>query len=322
MSRQPTWDMAQALQGRMFEAAARDRRSRRAARLFSRAWANAAPRSFVSGGAGLAELMSRISVRGGTTQMRTRARPRARRGAPGAGRRAGVRRRRDGGGASIRCCATAGELALVGVKAFMFQEGDDPAARRAFQEIARLTGGAYERVRRRRGGAARGAAEGGGRLRGGRPDGAGGAGARATATPRAAAGTDARSVTRDAARRRVGNRFLPCRHYRRSSRPLSACCLRHPQIRAAEPGFRGGDWCASGGAVAVFVVAAFAAAARQFRPARRRSPPSRRASDCSAAGAARLAVLRRRRLRAAARPGRRRRGRRRSRCGSTRTPER
>ena len=25
----------------------------------------------------------------------------------------------------------------------MFQEGDDPAARRAFQEIARLTGGAY-----------------------------------------------------------------------------------------------------------------------------------------------------------------------------------
>ena len=37
----------------------------------------------------------------------------------------------------------AGELALAGVKAFMFQEGDDPAARRAFQEIARLTGGAY-----------------------------------------------------------------------------------------------------------------------------------------------------------------------------------
>ena len=40
--------------------------------------------------------------------------------------------------------ATAGELALVGVKAFMFQEGGDPAARRAFAEIARLTGGAYE----------------------------------------------------------------------------------------------------------------------------------------------------------------------------------
>ena len=33
--------------------------------------------------------------------------------------------------------------ACSGVKAFMFQEGDDPAARRAFREIARLTGGAY-----------------------------------------------------------------------------------------------------------------------------------------------------------------------------------
>ena len=37
----------------------------------------------------------------------------------------------------------AGELALLGVKAFMFQEGQDPAARRTFGEIARLTGGAY-----------------------------------------------------------------------------------------------------------------------------------------------------------------------------------
>jgi hypothetical protein len=37
----------------------------------------------------------------------------------------------------------AGELALQGVKAFMFQEGQDPAARRTFAEIARLTGGAY-----------------------------------------------------------------------------------------------------------------------------------------------------------------------------------
>jgi len=37
----------------------------------------------------------------------------------------------------------AGELALAGVRAFMFQEGGDAVARRAFQEIARLTGGAY-----------------------------------------------------------------------------------------------------------------------------------------------------------------------------------
>jgi hypothetical protein len=42
-----------------------------------------------------------------------------------------------------RLAALAGELALLGVKAFMFQEGRDPAAQRTFSDIARLTGGAY-----------------------------------------------------------------------------------------------------------------------------------------------------------------------------------
>jgi hypothetical protein len=37
----------------------------------------------------------------------------------------------------------AGELGLLGVPAFMFQEGHDTAAERAFREIARLTKGAY-----------------------------------------------------------------------------------------------------------------------------------------------------------------------------------
>ena len=40
-------------------------------------------------------------------------------------------------------CAAAGELGLLGVPAFMFQEGDDPIAEQAFREIARLTRGAY-----------------------------------------------------------------------------------------------------------------------------------------------------------------------------------
>jgi hypothetical protein len=39
--------------------------------------------------------------------------------------------------------ATAGELGLLGVKAFMFQEGQDVATQSAYREIARLTGGAY-----------------------------------------------------------------------------------------------------------------------------------------------------------------------------------
>ena len=42
-------------------------------------------------------------------------------------------------------CAVAGELGLLGVKAFLFHEGHDAAAGAAFREIARLTGGAYAR---------------------------------------------------------------------------------------------------------------------------------------------------------------------------------
>lgn len=39
-------------------------------------------------------------------------------------------------------CHLAGQLGVLGVPAFLFHEGDDPVAQRAFQEIARLTGGA------------------------------------------------------------------------------------------------------------------------------------------------------------------------------------
>src|SRR5262249_25940695 len=42
-------------------------------------------------------------------------------------------------------CHSAGELGLLGVPAFMFQEGDDAIAGQAFREIARLTGGGYFR---------------------------------------------------------------------------------------------------------------------------------------------------------------------------------
>lgn len=40
-------------------------------------------------------------------------------------------------------CARAGELGLLGVPVFLFQEGRDPVAERAFKEICRLTGGAW-----------------------------------------------------------------------------------------------------------------------------------------------------------------------------------
>ena len=42
-----------------------------------------------------------------------------------------------------RLCQSAGELGLMGVPAFLFQEGGDPVAERAFKQIARITQGAY-----------------------------------------------------------------------------------------------------------------------------------------------------------------------------------
>jgi hypothetical protein len=142
MSRQPTWDMAQALQGRMFEAAAR-LGGLDVQLAYFRGVNECRVTDFVSGGAGLAALMSRISVQGGATQLRrvlAHARNEARRAPVGALAFVGdaMEERID------PVLATAAELALAGVKAFMFQEGEDPAARLAFKEIARLTGGAYE----------------------------------------------------------------------------------------------------------------------------------------------------------------------------------
>jgi len=40
-------------------------------------------------------------------------------------------------------CQLAGELGLLGVPAFLFQEGHEPHAARTFKQIARLTNGAY-----------------------------------------------------------------------------------------------------------------------------------------------------------------------------------
>jgi hypothetical protein len=40
-------------------------------------------------------------------------------------------------------CAAAGKLGLLGVPAFMFQEGGDAIAENAFREVARLSRGAY-----------------------------------------------------------------------------------------------------------------------------------------------------------------------------------
>ncbi|RBP16734.1 hypothetical protein DFR50_10411 [Roseiarcus fermentans] len=141
MSRQPTWDAAQRLQARMFDAAARS--GGLAVQLvYYRGLSECRASRFVSDGRGLADLMSRIEVRGGETQIRrvlVHARDEARRAKVGALVFVGDAMEEN----PDALLALGGELALLGVKAFMFQEGSDPAAARLFREIARLTDGAY-----------------------------------------------------------------------------------------------------------------------------------------------------------------------------------
>ncbi len=141
MSRQPTWDLALSVQGRMFDTAAA-LGGLDVQLVYFRGLHECRASPFVSAGAGLARFMSRISVEGGNTQIGRvlrHVRDEARRARVGVLVYVGdaIEERVD------PLCALAGELALLGVKAFMFHEGHDPAAARAFGEIARLTGGAY-----------------------------------------------------------------------------------------------------------------------------------------------------------------------------------
>src|ERR1043166_4693240 len=141
MSRQPTWDMACALQADMFrEAAAIGRLDIRL--VYYRGLNECRASTWVSDTAHLARLMSGIACRGGNTQI-GRVLSDARAEAVASGVRAIV----FVGDAMEEpiddLCARAGELGLLKVPAFMFQEGDDSTAERAFKEIARLTGGAW-----------------------------------------------------------------------------------------------------------------------------------------------------------------------------------
>jgi len=143
MSRQATWDLAQELQARMFQAAA-GLGGLAVQLVYFRGFNECRASNFVSGGQGLADLMAKIEVRGGLTQIgRVLAHARNEAGRARIGALVFVG---DAMEENIDALAAkAGELALAGVKAFMFQEGDDANAARAFREIARLTGGVYEK---------------------------------------------------------------------------------------------------------------------------------------------------------------------------------
>ncbi len=141
MSRQPTWDLACKLQAEMFEEAAaiggldvqliyfRGLRECRASK-----W-NSDPTR-------LGEIMAGISCQGGHTQI-----GRVLEHVRSESKVAKIDALVYVGDAMEESvddlCATAGELGLLGIPAFVFQEGRDPVAENAFREIARLTKGAW-----------------------------------------------------------------------------------------------------------------------------------------------------------------------------------
>jgi hypothetical protein len=140
-SREPTWDRACQLQGEMFQATA-SLGGLDVQLVFYRGFRECKASPWVSDSRDLLKRMTAVRCLGGQTQV---------------GRVLGhavKESRRDKVNALVfvgdcfeedvdAVCRTAGELGLLGVPCFMFHEGHDAPARRAFQQIARLTGGAY-----------------------------------------------------------------------------------------------------------------------------------------------------------------------------------
>jgi hypothetical protein len=146
MSRAPTWDMALALQGDMFSAV-KEVGGLDVQLVYFRGMGECRASKWVSDPAALARLMTSVSCHGGLTQIGkvlAHALDESKQRKVNALVYVGdaMEERVD------RLCARAGELALLGVPVFLFQEGDDSAVQTAFREIARLTKGAYCRFDR------------------------------------------------------------------------------------------------------------------------------------------------------------------------------
>jgi hypothetical protein len=141
MSRQPTWDTACALQADMFRKAA-SAGGLDIQLVYFRGLGECRASGWIAATERLAALMSAIDCRGGHTQIGK---------VLSHARQEHVRQRVQAmvfvGDAMEEkiddLCTIAGELGLLGVPVFMFQEGGDPVAEHAYREIARLSHGAY-----------------------------------------------------------------------------------------------------------------------------------------------------------------------------------
>lgn len=140
-SRQPVWDRAAHIQGEMFsETAALGGLDLQLA--FYRGFGQFKVSPWVSDGGELLKLMTSVFCLAGETQigkLLTHAINETRKKKVNALVFVGDCVEED----VDKLGALAGELGILGVPAFMFHEGDDPIAAFAFQQIAKLTGGAF-----------------------------------------------------------------------------------------------------------------------------------------------------------------------------------
>jgi hypothetical protein len=139
-SRQATWDRATRIQAEMF-IAAQAVGGLKVQLCFYRGYGEFKASPWVSEAAPLLRMMTSVSCRAGETQI-ARVLQHAINEAL-AQRVSALVFVGDCCEETIDLLATrAGQLGTLGVPAFMFHEGDDPRASRAFQEVARLTSGA------------------------------------------------------------------------------------------------------------------------------------------------------------------------------------
>ena len=137
-SREPTWDRACRIQGEMFEAtAALDVKL-----VYYRGFNECKASRWMANAADLHRAMRAVSCIGGETQIeRVLAHAIAENQKQKLGALVFVG---DAMEENVdRLCQQAGELGLKGVPIFLFHEGGDPIAAKAFQQMAKLSRGAY-----------------------------------------------------------------------------------------------------------------------------------------------------------------------------------
>ncbi len=140
-SREPSWDRACRIQGEMFSAT-RDLGGLAIQLVYYRGFGEFEASAWFTESKALVTQMTEVRCRAGETQIAAVLRHAI----------AETKRRKVNALVFVGDCVEesvdtlaglAGQLGVLGVPAFVFHEGGEPVARRALEEIARLTGGAY-----------------------------------------------------------------------------------------------------------------------------------------------------------------------------------